>query len=371
MVFGYNRLVVRIKISLLFALVIMSSGCDSTLADQTATPDFVTAVLPPTPAPIPTSTVIPSASTLSAIAGPTMIPIEGTTTTQVNVRAEPSTASESVGMIGIFTKIQVTGKDASGSWYQIVYAGSEKGNGWVRAEYVQVDATAEIAVIGAMAGSGSAVSGLVIEKINVRNGPGTTYESLGVLSPNDVVFITGKDPSGAWMKIEFANAPEGTGWVASEFLQVSNTDSLPTIGETQQAEEGSTSIPSAPTAIFLPAMEDGDSMQTPLAVALFSSTNSRALQIMGDVSAPDGDTKDWIQFSAVDKVVVIGITCSTIALQVELWRDEVLASTFQLPCGDKQSLTITPNNWYFISLSEPNTNETQYTNYTLTLEILH
>ena len=62
-----------------------------------------------------------------------------------------------------------------------------------------------------------------------------TYDSLGVLSPNDVVFITGKDPSGAWMQIEFANAPDGKGWVASEFLKVDNLDSLPVIGNVEQA----------------------------------------------------------------------------------------------------------------------------------------
>ena len=62
-------------------------------------------------------------------------------------------------------------------------------------------ASAKIVVVGDAAGSGSGVSGLVIQKINVRNGPAATFESLGVLNPNDVVFITGKDPSGAWIQI--------------------------------------------------------------------------------------------------------------------------------------------------------------------------
>jgi hypothetical protein len=194
---------------------------------------------------------------------------------------------------------------------------------------------------------------------------------LGVLSPNDVVLITGKDPSGKWMQIEFANAPEGKGWVASEFLQVNNSNSLPTIGETQQVvETPATSIASAPTAVFLPAPEDGDSMQAPLAVTFFSSTNARALQIKGDVSAPDGDTKDWIQFSAADKAVEIGITCSSNALQVELWNNAVTVDTFPLPCGNKQILSITPNSAYFLSLSEPSASGAQYTNYILKLEIL-
>ena len=173
-----------------------------------------------------------------------------------------------------------------------------------------------------------------------------------------------------WMQIEFASGSDGTGWVASEFLLVSNPDSLPTIGETEQAETVPTSIAPAPTAVYLPAMEDGDSMQAPLVTVIFSPTGARALQIKGDVSAPDGDTKDWIQFSASGNDVVIEVTCSTNALQVELWSNEELVNTFILPCGEKQTLTITPNNRYYLSLSEPIANEPQYTDYMLNLEML-
>ena len=167
----------------------------------------------------------------SAVAESNISPVEGTTTTQVNVRAGPSTASESLGMIGPFVKVQVIGKDASGSWYQIIYAESEAGKGWVRAEFVQVNAPAEIPLVETTSGSGSAVSGLVIQKVNVRNGPGIEYELLGVLNSNDVVFITGKDPSGAWIQIEFANAPDGKGWVTAEFLQMGNIETVPIIGD--------------------------------------------------------------------------------------------------------------------------------------------
>lgn len=341
--------------------MITCAGCNVSPVNQQATPDFVTAVLPFTPIPASTPTIIniPPATASNEIAAPTNIPIEGTTTTQVNVRAEPSTASETLGMIGIFTKVQVTGKDASGSWYQVIYA---SGYGWVRAEYVQVDASAEIPLIGAGTGNGSAVSALVIQKINVRNGPAATFESLGALNPNDVVFITGKDPGGAWMQIEFAHAPEGTGWVAAEFLQAGNLDSVPTIGS---AEESPTSVP---TEVFPIAMDDGDSMQTPLAAIIFSQTNARALQLTGDISAPDGDTKDWIQFSSDGGMVAIRVTCSSNALQADLWKNEVLMDTFPLPCGNKLTITITSGEQYFLSLTELKSDETQYTRYVLNME---
>ena len=156
--------------------MIACAGCDVNISSEnafTATPDFVTATLPPTLTPPATQISILPTSTLSIAGEPTISPIEGTTTTQVNVRAETSTASETLGLIGQFAKVQIIGKDASGSWYQIIYADSGTGHGWVRAEYVQVNAPAEIPLVENVAGNGSGVSGLVIQKINVRNGPGT------------------------------------------------------------------------------------------------------------------------------------------------------------------------------------------------------
>ncbi len=371
MLFRYNRVVYHIRILLLVFIIILSAGCGANPAGQTATPDFATAVLPFTSTPVstPTLALLSTEAVSGETSAPGIAPSAGTTTTQINVRAEPSTASETLGMIGIFTSVQVNGKDASGSWYQIVYQESANGNGWVRAEYVQVDAAAEIPVIGAVAGSRAAGSGLVIQKINVRSGPATTFESLGILSPNDVVFVTGKDSSGAWIQIEFSTAPNGVGWAASEFLQISNLDSLPIIGETEPAEELPADAFSTPITTFS-AMEDGDSMQAPMAITSFSAANTRVLQITGDVSAPSGDTKDWIQFSTDSRMIVIEVICSNNALQMEVWNREVLEKTFLLACGEKLTLTTIPDNLYFLSLSEPNPGESQYTSYILKLESL-
>jgi uncharacterized protein YraI len=290
-------------------------------------------------------------------------PIEGTTTTQLNVRAGTSTANESLGMIGPFIKVQVIGRDASGSWYEIIYAESATGKGWVRAEYVQVNLPAEIPLVESASGSGSAVSGLVIQKINVRNGPGTGYELLGVLNSNDAVFITGKDASGTWIQIEFAGAPDGKGWVTAEFLQVNNIEAVPLIGES--TDETATPIPNA---ISILAMQDGDSMQVPLAEAFLSATNSRALQVNGDVSAPDGDVEDWVQFTNASEVVAIHVTCSGNTLHVELWNNGKPVDGFLLSCGERSFVTVTPNSDYFLQLSESSVGMPGYTKYILSVE---
>jgi uncharacterized protein YraI len=347
--------------------MIFCAGCSGNIANTfTATPDFVTATLPPMPSPQAVRTSTLPAPVPSAVKESNLSPVEGTTTTQVNVRADPSTASTSLGMIGPFVKVQVIGRDESGSWYQIIYAESETGKGWVRAEYAQVNIPAEIQLVETTAGSGLGVSGLVIQKINVRSGPGTEYESLGILNPNDVVFITGKDAGNTWMQIEFASAPDGKGWVAMEFLQVGNIEAVPLIGVA--ADETAMPVNTTPDIIADSAMPDGDSMQAPLAVVFFSPTTLRALQVNGDVSAPNGDVEDWIQFSTAGEIIEIEVTCPGNTLRAELWKDEKPVNDFFLSCGDKSLVTVTSNSIYFLQLAESSANEPGYTNYNLSIK---
>ncbi len=350
--------------------MILCSSCDGNISNAfTATPDFVTATLPSTlSSQVEQVTQMPTQTMAvpSAVAELNIPPVEGTTTTQVNVRSGPSTASESLGLIGPFVKVEVIGKDASGSWYQIIYAESAAGRGWVRAEFVQVNAPAEIPLVETTSGSGAAVSGLVIQKVNVRNGPGTEYELLGVLNSSDVVFITGKDADGKWIQIEFASSPDGKGWITAELLQMGNIETVPIIGSTADVTATPTDTTPTPSAISILAMQDGDSMQAPLAAVTFSPTGSRTLQVSGDVSAPDGDLEDWIQFTTDGKIVAIQVTCPGNTLRVELWNNEKPVD--DLPCGDKSFVTVVPNNTYFLRLSESSMNDPRYTNYILKVE---
>jgi uncharacterized protein YraI len=290
------------------------------------------------------------------------------TTTQVNVRAETSTASDNLGTIAQFSKVQIIGRDASTSWYQIIYAGAPQGTGWIRAEYAQVNAAAEIPVFETVSGGGLGVSGLVIQKINVRSGPGTAYDSLGELNPNDVVFISGKDESGAWMQIEFASSADGKGWAALEFLQVENTDSLPVIGSANPTAEAVVNEVAPQTNGALPAMPDGDSMEAPLARIIFSPLGARTARINSSISLPDGDTEDWVEFTSYNGSIAIQILCSEGTLQVELQSNGESVDNFLLTCAEKRLLSITAGQAYLLRLSEAEASEIHQTNYTLVME---
>ncbi len=345
-------------------LLILAAGCHAGVVDEAAitpTPVFVTATLPPTSIPQATLTPAPPSAT------PTLPPVEGTTTTQVNVRAETTTASESLGVIAAFAKVQISGQDASGGWYRIIFAESPSGGGWVRTEYVRVDAAAEIPVVLPAPGSGSGASGLVIQRINIRNGAGTEFESLGVLNPGDVVLVTGRDARGAWFQIEFTNSPDGKGWAASQFLQVEDAERLPAIdaeAETEVAEEIET-----PPGFFDPAIQDGDSMQSPLVSAVFTPGGIRAIQVESDLSTPLGDLEDWVEFSAFGAGVVIELSCLDDGLRVELWNDNDLQDAFTLACGEEKFLRTSTGDPQWLRLSLPPAGEFFAMRYKLIISI--
>jgi len=56
-------------------------------------------------------------------------------------------AADTIGSVGIFSQVEITGKDASGSWYRIVHTQGANGMGWITAAYVQLEGNPEIDVV--------------------------------------------------------------------------------------------------------------------------------------------------------------------------------------------------------------------------------
>lgn len=56
------------------------------------------------------------------------------------------------------------------------------------------------------------------EQINVRNGPGTDYDSIGVLIAGQEVAAYGRSAGGSWIQVAYAGVPEGVGWVYSPLV---------------------------------------------------------------------------------------------------------------------------------------------------------
>ena len=148
----------------------------------------------------------------------TATPIAGTTTTQVNVRQEPLASGRVLGTLAASATVQIHGRDPASNWYLIAYEAGNDGVGWVSAQYVRVADAAAVPIV-----SGGPLAS-VRDQINVRSGPGTRFDAVGMLSPRDVVTLTGKDTGGAWLEIAFPAGPNGKAWVAASFLEVGATE---------------------------------------------------------------------------------------------------------------------------------------------------
>jgi uncharacterized protein YraI len=364
----YNWLVTsRLLLFSILILTIVSAGCGATSTPPPApTLWLVTATLPATP------TLPPTVPPPSATALPTLPPVEGTTTTQLNVRAEPSTGSASLGMVAPFTKVQIVAKDAGGNWLQILYGQAPQGKGWLTAAYVQVAAGAQIPSLGGGTGSGSGPSGVVLQQVNIRSGPGTDFNSLGTLNPQDVVRLTGKNSGGVWLQIEFANGPEGKGWVTAAFVQTSAAAELPIVSEIGQMIGTGipTGVPPTATPTLLAAFQDGDSANAPAVNVVFSPTGASGLQYTSDVSSPQGDAEDWVQFTPYLAAVSLDIQCiGNGALSVELWQmGQVVPGWVSLSCNEEKVATLTAGQSYLLRIQALNvTGNLENTHYTLNI----
>lgn len=304
----YNHPVPTKSILTLLAVCALLSGCRVTLQTElpTAAPTtLITATFPPSATPRPSETPPPPPPT------PTVAPVPATTTTQLNVRAEPSTAGQALGILPANAAVQIVGQDRGGNWWQILYEAGPDGKGWVTAQYVRTAAKPEVPVIGG-GETDSVASAVVVQQINVRSGPGTAFNSLGILNANDVIRLTGKNRDGSWLQIEFSGGAGGKGWVNAAFVRTQDADALPIVADSGEVVGTGTpaSTPLPPTPTVVPAPLDFDSAEAPLKTILFERAGTQTLIYNGGVSAPEGDAQDWIAFTPYGNFVIVSLQCA-------------------------------------------------------------
>jgi uncharacterized protein YraI len=325
------------------------------LTASCATPQLVasptaTAVLLPTSSPTqaPTATP-PPPPTLTA----TPQPIEGTLTIKVNVRSGPGMQYDSLGQLNSGEKIQIMVRDDTGKWYRILYPAAPDGSGWVTTQFVQVAAGTEVPLQATPTEAGP--SGRVVQRLNVRSGPGMAFDTLGMLEPDTLVSLTGKNSTASWLQIIYpvgSGGSGGRGWVTAQYLQA-DASRLPVLDDfgtpVASAATGPTPIPEPPTPTVGPAFADHDSPANPAIRVTFSASGTRQFTYSSQVSTPDGDPEDWLTFTpyAVNGSaarLVFSLTCSgNGTLTVELWRGgSRLSGWGTLACGDLDKLITLP-----------------------------
>jgi uncharacterized protein YraI len=210
---------------------------------------------------------------------------------------------------------------------------------------------------------------IIQQKLNIRSGPGTDFNSIGTLNTQDVVNLTGKDANGAWLQIDFAAGPEGKGWVNAAFVQAKDVDKLPIVTDAGQVvgtgRPVDTPPPATPTVV--PAPLDNDSAQAPAINVIFSATETRSIQYTSDVSSPTGDTDDWIQFTPFTSTLKIDLTCTGSGLlSVEVLQNNKIAPN-NITCGTSQVITTSTGAIYLLHVQAAASDELKYIRYTLTI----
>ena len=369
-----HAITIRLATFAFILLILLSTGCGSQIR-QEATPSLTLIPLRyATGTTVITSTPPATFTPAPPPAQPTAVLVEGVTSTQINVRAEPSTASKILGMIPANTKVEITGTDPGEKWWQINYPQGQgvDGKGWVTAQYITTASTPEVPTIGEnpLDPNGQNVA-IVQQQLNVRSGPGTDFNSLGTLNPQDVVSLIGKDSQGTWLQIDFEGGPEGKGWVNAAFVQAKGVEKLPILTEAGMivGTGTPTGIPPSPTVTVVPAWEDNDSPKNPVASMIFEPTGTQTLIYNGDLSTPQGDSEDWIGFQPYGPAVFISLECQgNGSLRVNMTED-TLPLSLEIACGTPmKEIPVKAGSNYAIHVQAvPMTAELQYINYILTI----
>lgn len=303
---------------MLIIVLLLSTACSAQVTEVTV-PDtptpaplaFVTATLPPTQTPHPSATPVPPTPTVP------FTPVEGQTISQLNVRSAPSAESDLLGTVEIFAKVQIVGKDPTGSWWLLVYPQSPSGTGWVTAQFVQATDAQDVPVIS----GGTQAAG---------NSPATEI-------------------------------PPGAG-------------TAPTVGA------GSEVVPaSAPTLSLATAYPDGDSAQSPAVSITLSKASLSSFNYSSDISSPEGDAEDWVQFkldgqAGQQTMVAVLLDCDgSSALNVELIQNSVrLQGWDNITCGQPSQLQLYlyAGSPYYLRLSPtPGNNTINYVTYTVIVQL--
>jgi hypothetical protein len=168
--------------------------------------------------------------------------------------------------------------------------------------------------------------------------------------------------------------PQGTG-------NAQGTANTPQAGAGPTVGAGSAAVPSAvPTLGLATALQDGDTVQSPSASVSLSKVSVRTFNYSSDISTPEGDPEDWIQFTldgelGQQTLVSVTLNCTgSSPLNVELIQNESLLQGWSdIFCGHPSQLQLqlfvgAP---YYLRLSPAQGNNSiNYVAYTVIVQLM-
>ena len=87
-----------------------------------------------------------------------------------------------------------------------------------------------------------------VEQVNVRSGPGTDYDLIGVMLAGQPAAAIGRSPGATWIEIHYPGGPGNIGWVFADLVTLNGVtrDKLPTVQPPPTPTLQPTATPAAP-----------------------------------------------------------------------------------------------------------------------------
>ena len=179
-------------------------------------------------------------------------------------------------------------------------------------------------------------------------------------------------PTAPGCKLNFQPVPNGKGWINAAFVQAKGVEALPIITEAGEAigTGTPTGIPPTPTPTVVPAWDDKTLQNHPIASVVFEPLGTQTLIYNGDISSPEGDTQDWLQFTPYTDTVLASLDCKgNTNLQVSILENGQPTS-LELSCNaNRKPLSVNAGSIYVIYAQAPQSlGGLQYTTYTAKIQ---
>lgn len=153
-------------------------------------------------------------------------PTAGTGTVRVarlNIRSGPGTQYNILGVLTNGQTVPLAGyRDASGTWVMIA---RDSGNAWVSALPAFLQTSVPVNNLPVWTGSvpgtpppsgNTATVGSSVSYLNMRTGPGTSFDVIRALPAGTVVTLLGRNTNSSWLQVRAADGT--TGWMSTPFM---------------------------------------------------------------------------------------------------------------------------------------------------------
>ena len=145
----------------------------------------------------------------------------------LNVRGGPGVNHSVVTKVARGDVLNLLGyRDAAGTWVMVALSNGTQG--WVHAGYVRTSVPVSSLTIwsGQPGGTGQGNGTINTAHLNVRGGPGISYNILTVISRGTQVTLTHRNAAGTWVRVILPNGTQG--WVNASYVQTTvNISNLP------------------------------------------------------------------------------------------------------------------------------------------------